>query len=158
VNKGLIPREIEKSNRDTKLDIHLKDRQSEEYVAPKPVVKPFTGSGQALGSTSSQTTTTTAASSSNPLPNAPSKQLSLDSSKPVTSLQLRLHDGTRLVGKFNLDHTVQDIQNFVLSAQKLPPGKTCQLMTTFPKQILSNLSLTISDAKLQNAVIVQTLV
>lgn len=31
----------------------------------------------------------------------------------VTSLQLRLHDGTRLVAKFNHTHTVGDIRQFI---------------------------------------------
>lgn len=36
----------------------------------------------------------------------------------VTSLQLRLHDGTRMVAKFNHTHTVGDIRQFITRCAK----------------------------------------
>lgn len=39
--------------------------------------------------------------------------LKLDTSAPTTTVQIRLADGTRLAGQFNLTHTVADIQQYV---------------------------------------------
>jgi len=62
-----------------------------------------------------------------------------------------------LVSKFNTTHTIQDIRSFVEAATRLPPGRGYQLQTTMPVKILSDNSLTIAAAGLQNAVIVQKL-
>lgn len=39
--------------------------------------------------------------------------LKVDSSAPTTNLQIRLSDGSRLAGQFNLTHTVADIYSYV---------------------------------------------
>lgn len=43
-----------------------------------------------------------------------SQKLNVDSSQPTTSIQIRLADGSRLSGRFNLSHTVNDIRTFVV--------------------------------------------
>ena len=51
---------------------------------------------------------------------------------PTTSLQLRLSDGSRVVGRFNLTHTVGDIRRFIASVRPGGPvGYTLQ-MNGFP--------------------------
>jgi len=114
----------------------------------------FSGAGQSLGST---TTTSNSTAITPQTTDSQKHHLELDQSKPVTTIQIRLYDGTRIVTKFNHHHTVQHIRNFVESAKRIPTGKTFELMTTFPKQVLNNTSISISDAKLLNAVIVQSL-
>uniref|UniRef100_A0A1X7U7Z8 SEP domain-containing protein n=1 Tax=Amphimedon queenslandica TaxID=400682 RepID=A0A1X7U7Z8_AMPQE len=42
-----------------------------------------------------------------------SSMVVVDHTKPVTSVQIRLADGQRLVGKFNHTHTVADIRQFI---------------------------------------------
>jgi len=37
----------------------------------------------------------------------------VDQTKPTTSVQIRLADGTRMVCRMNLTHTVGDIRNFI---------------------------------------------
>jgi len=37
----------------------------------------------------------------------------IDKTKPTTSIQIRLADGSRLVGIFNYSHTVGDIRRFI---------------------------------------------
>ena len=37
----------------------------------------------------------------------------VDQTKPTTSVQIRLADGTRMVARMNLTHTVGDIRNFI---------------------------------------------
>jgi UBX domain-containing protein 1 len=40
--------------------------------------------------------------------------VTVDSSCPVTTVQIRLADGSRLVGQFNHSHTVADIRRFIV--------------------------------------------
>jgi len=74
-------------------------------------------------------------------------------SAPLTSIQIRLFDGTRLVAKFNHHHTVGDIRGFVDRA--LPGRFNYQLQTTFPVKVLGDEEQSIAAAGLINAVIVQ---
>lgn len=39
--------------------------------------------------------------------------VSLDSSQPVTTVQIRLADGSRLLGQFNHSHTIADVRRFI---------------------------------------------
>lgn len=60
-------------------------------------------------------TTTPAASGSAPARSAESinTRFEVDQSLPTTSVQVRLADGTRMVCRMNLTHTVGDIRNFI---------------------------------------------
>jgi len=150
VQKGEIPDELMKG-RKTELDVDLIDKKTDDFVPPKPKLVPFSGSGQSLGSTSS-TSSAPPPSSQTPM------QIKIDESQPVTTLQIRLHDGTRLVAKFNHTHRVQDIRNYIDSSHRVPSGRRYEIMTTFPKKVISNGEQTLEQAGLLNAVIVQSLV
>ncbi len=39
--------------------------------------------------------------------------MEVDETQPVTSIQIRLANGTRIVQKFNMNHKVADIRNFI---------------------------------------------
>lgn len=39
--------------------------------------------------------------------------INFDSSQPSTSIQIRLSDGSRLTGRFNLTHTIGDLRLFI---------------------------------------------
>lgn len=105
----------------------------------------FTGQGRRL---SDSATVQTPVPSSKPV----RPQSELDESKPVTSIQIRLGDGSRLVGKFNTTHTVADIRSFILKSK--PSLKSpFQLVTSFPPKPLSDDSQTVEEAGLLNAAI-----
>lgn len=54
-------------------------------------------------------------------------------------------DGSRLTRKFLRSHTIGDIMNFV---KKSKPGLTqVKFVTTFPKKIFEDGSVTLADAK-----------
>jgi len=159
VQKGLVPQEF-RAGLDTSVQvaIDLVDNHEKEYAPPaKAKATSFSGSGHTLGSsTPSSATQPAAASASAAKPAASSaSSFQVDETKPTTSIQIRLADGTRMVSKFNLTHTVADITRFVEAARR--GGQAFDLMLTFPQRILSDLSQTILDAGLQNAVIVQKL-
>ena len=135
----------------------MEDHREEEYVKPKQMLKAFSGKGQMLGSptpnVASGTPTTPVPASLPPTTNPTSVAFQVDESKPLTTIQIRLADGTRLVSKFNHDSTVGDLRNVVRSAR--PSTGNFNLMTTFPNKVLDEETLTLADGKLLNAVIVQ---
>lgn len=150
VNRGVVPREMEEPGVGD-VSITLIDKKGETYVAPKKKIVPFSGSGQRL--------TSAASSSSAPVGEvnaaAASNTLSVDESRPVTSVQIRLSDGTRLVARVNEDSNVGQLRNFVRSSR--PGVGDFTLSTTFPRVLLNDDEKTIKDAGLKGAVVVQTL-
>ncbi|GJQ09823.1 hypothetical protein GpartN1_g1614.t1 [Galdieria partita] len=155
VESGYVPREMEEPGMGN-VSINLVDKKDEEFVPPKPKVQPFTGRGYRLseGQGSSYVATSSGESNSSETERMPSE---MDPNKPTTSIQIRLHDGTRLVARFNEDQTLGDIRRFVSNARPLPSNTTFELGLQFPRQILSEDSKTISELGLKGSVIVQTL-
>ncbi|KNE70457.1 hypothetical protein AMAG_14585 [Allomyces macrogynus ATCC 38327] len=150
------------------VDLQVAHKSDEDFKPPP--AKPFSGQGNRLGSvipgdfasSSSSSalppTTATAASSSRsaPPPTATgplTAEFEVDPTQPTTSVQVRLADGTRLVGKFNHAHTVGDLRQFVRRAR--PQQRAFSLNTTFPMKELTEDTATLAEAGLLNAVVVQ---
>ncbi|EME30264.1 NSFL1 cofactor p47 [Galdieria sulphuraria] len=156
VESGYVPREMEEPGMGN-VSINLVDKKDEEFVPPKPKVQPFTGRGYRLSEgmgSSYEATSSATESGGSEMEHKPSE---LDPNKPTTSIQIRLHDGTRVVARFNEDQTLGDIRRFVSSARPLPSNAAFELSLQFPRQILSEDSKTISELGLKGSVIVQTL-
>lgn len=75
----------------------------------------------------------------------------------VTLIMQLLFLINRLVVKMNVNRTVNDIRNYICTARPSYNGTPFILMTTFPNKELSDENVTIQDAKLLNACIVQRL-
>lgn len=153
ISKGECPRELEPADRSIAVTVNLVRRDHEEWK-PKPVPKyqAFAGSGRTLGSSNATA----------PSPEATDVEKSghtnVDDSKPSTSIQIRLADGTRMVSRFNLDQTVMDIRKFIdLSCPGPPPAYTLMNANEFPPKPLNDLHQTIESANLANAVVNQRL-
>lgn len=41
------------------------------------------------------------------------KQLNLDTTKPITTIQIRLADGSSVRAQFNLTHTISDLRRYI---------------------------------------------
>jgi hypothetical protein len=56
--------------------------------------------------------------------------VSVDSSHPVTTVQIRLADGSRLVGQFNHSHTIADVRRFITTypLQDSSIDQNCKLL------------------------------
>eukprot|EP00189_Rhodosorus_marinus_P011272 CAMPEP_0184739408 /NCGR_PEP_ID=MMETSP0315-20130426/2268_1 /TAXON_ID=101924 /ORGANISM="Rhodosorus marinus, Strain UTEX LB 2760" /LENGTH=386 /DNA_ID=CAMNT_0027208177 /DNA_START=171 /DNA_END=1331 /DNA_ORIENTATION=- len=153
IERGFVPAELRSSGPATEVLIKLQDRKDEDYVAPKVKPQPFGGSGNRLGSTlaesepSSVELTNSASTSESPV--------EVDTSLPVASIQVRLADGTKLVVKLNHENTVGDLRRHIEATQNLAEA-SYQLSTTFPRTVLSDLSATVKDLKLDGAVVVVT--
>ncbi|KAG8580114.1 hypothetical protein GDO81_007146 [Engystomops pustulosus] len=81
----------------------------------------------------------------------------LNPQEPLTKVKIWLHDGKRIVQEFNTTHRISDVRSFVegvpCKAEKMP----FILATSFPLRDLLDEAVTLQDAGLQNAVLVQRL-
>jgi len=160
VGKGEVPAELRARAQGGEVHVTMEDKREEEYVKPKQKMQAFSGVGNMLGSPTPNVTGGSSSTSADIGPSAsatrvPSQPVfKIDESQPVTTLQIRLADGTRLVSKFNHTNTVEDIRNVVRNARP-NTGDNFNLMTTFPNKVLSDSSQSIKSAGLLNAVIVQ---
>jgi UBX domain-containing protein 1 len=146
IDNGYVPREV--AGMANEVMVNLVNKKAENYVPPPKVFKAFEGGGRTLSSSSSTQYVP-------PPTTGQSFSYKCDETKPFTTLQIRLHDGTKLTAKFNLSDTVQTVHQFVHHAKAV--NKPFTLMTTFPRKVLDNPKLTIEEAGLKNAAIVQNL-
>ncbi|KAJ5649725.1 UBX domain-containing protein 1 [Penicillium longicatenatum] len=146
IRQGRAPLGIMNVQAGQEVDVELKQHE-ENYVKPKPKYKPFSGSGQRLGSPTPGITS----QSSTPPPAAaptsggqPPKQ-DVDESQPSVTLQIRLGDGTRMTSRFNTSATVGDVYAFVAAATPNSRDRAWVLMTTFPNNELNDWEVTLAD-------------
>ncbi|KAK7555516.1 Cdc48-dependent protein degradation adaptor protein-like protein [Phyllosticta citricarpa] len=159
INSGRAPLDILEVEQNQEVDLEVYPHKDQDYVAPKPKYKPFSGQGQRLGSptpaaaSGSSTPTGAAASSSAAAAAAPSSSaasastpaVNVDDSAPTLTMQIRLGDGTRLQSRFNTTHTVGDLYGFVNAASPTSLQREYVLMTTFPNKELEDKSLVLGD-------------
>lgn len=148
------PDELEQQCQGKEAVVDLVDSTSEEYKAPpKPQYVAYSGEGMSLGGDSGAKPTID--------PDAPTDSveytLKLDEGSKMTKLQLNFHDGSKIVQKFNLTHTVRDIRMFMASQKPLPLGVTFELRTAYDKKLLDDEAATIEGAKLKGESLMQTL-
>lgn len=157
-----IPAELRKQGR-TMVHVNVEDHLSEDYVKRAPKFKAFAGSGHTLGNpapaTSEDAPSAPAAAAGNTAENEAkaSSNLNVQQDQPTTMVSIRLADGGRLSGRFNLTHTIQDIRQFIGDARPEYSTRHYMLLTTFPNKELANPADTIAQAGLQNAAILQRL-
>lgn len=114
------------------VELRVNRRTDTDYAAPR--YRAFAGSGHRLGSpvpgdhvanasssasmpgtfpVSGTVLTTSGPSAPTVERNSLTARFEVDQSQPTTSIQVRLADGTRLVCRMNLTHTVGDIRSFI---------------------------------------------
>lgn len=75
----------------------------------------------------------------------------IDPSRPTTKIQIRMTDGSKIVGHFNAHHTVADVIAFVRSKA---PGKPVNgLLDVASRRVLDNFSASIEQEQLLNKVV-----
>ncbi|EDW01167.1 NSFL1 cofactor p47 [Drosophila grimshawi] len=164
VMRGEIPQELLEMGRMVNVDVE--DHRHEDFkrqAAPQT----FKGSGQKLGSPVANVVTNTPSDATAAAAVAPedvAKQeasardaLNLNAGAPLTTVQIRLADGSRLAAQFNLTHTVSDIRRFIQTARPQYSNSNFVLVSSFPTRELSDDSSTIEKAGLKNAALMQRL-
>jgi hypothetical protein len=144
LNNGTVPKGIRDIIGPAMSYAFQLDPREEDYVPPKEQFKLFGGGGRSLSTEGPKPAV---------VPTVVVKQAlipyTLDENKKVTSVQIRLPDGTVLKGKFNLDHTVGTIKAFITSSTT--GLVSFSITTTFPRREYTNEDETIEKAGLQNA-------
>lgn len=156
IQKSECPKELEPAERRVPVHVNL-IRRDEDGPVPEQTYTPFQGVGRTLGSSSSSVPEPSIAPNLRPVSSQPSRGITVDDSKPSTSIQLRLSDGTRMVARFNHHHTIADIRAFIDAAR--PGGATTYQLQAmgFPPKPLNDPMQTIEQAGLTNSVIIQKL-
>lgn len=167
IQRGEIPNELIRMARGGEVGLNMEDHRQEEFVAPKQKFKAFGCGGQRLGSpdagggssssSSVAPTAAAAAAAAAPTPEVAASGeffINVDDSAPTTNLQIRLADGSRLVGRFNHTHSVGDLRTFIVGSRPQYATANFVMMTTFPNKELTDEKLTLTEANLLNAVIV----
>ncbi|KAJ9124335.1 hypothetical protein QFC22_001135 [Naganishia vaughanmartiniae] len=133
IKAGRAPLSILNVKFGQQVELRVAQRQTEAYQPPpKKPMKPFSGSGNRLGSPASELVGSVASApahqpsqgmpgsfgssgqaSAHAIVESGGLRLEVDDSKPTTNVQVRLADGTKLVAKLNLDHTIGDIRRFI---------------------------------------------
>ncbi|XP_061756987.1 UBX domain-containing protein 2A isoform X4 [Nerophis ophidion] len=103
IKRGELPAEWESRAEEEELEVNVEDLTEEAYVPKKKVFHPFSGRGYRLGSVAPRVVARSPSvhedGESPPIP-----MVTLNHALPVTSLQIWLADGRRLVQRFNLSH------------------------------------------------------
>lgn len=173
INAGRAPPHILNVLPGQPVELRVAKRTEESYV---PVRRAFGGSGNRLGAVVPEVSSPSGSGSASPMPGgfsggsiqptqAPNSddrgvtsintKFEVDQTAPTTSIQIRLADGTRMVARMNLTHTVQDIRNFINASRPENLTRPYSIGTTFPNRTLDDGDQTVKDAGLQNSVIVQ---
>ena len=166
VANGQCPPELAPRDRNQPININLVRKETEYEPPPEPKYRAFQGSGRTLGGSSSSGPSSDAAAGA--VDAGPSSDAaaaagadagasawSVDEGAPTTSIQLRLRDGSRVVGRFNLTHTVADVRAFIASASPANASGTYSLqLSGFPPRRLEDEAQAVGDG-LANSVIIQ---
>jgi UBX domain-containing protein 1 len=154
IKNGMAPLQYLNLKPGQKVELKIAHRSDQDYQPPpKAPMKAFSGSGQRLGSIVPGSSSSVA--SSTPVPDAQSIKFQVNQDEPMTSVQIRLGDGTRLVLKCNHSHTIGDIRNFILASRPGESSRLWVLQTAHPSKVLDNLNQTIKEAGLLNSVVIQ---
>lgn len=165
VMRGVVPLELRrKLKANNQVDIAIIDKRNVDYDRKKHLVpKPFQGHGNMLGSPTPKIIDNDSGEKMNisqpgtPINNnnthSSPTQLEVDFDLPITNIQVRMGDGSKLILKANHTHTIGDIRKLVQAS--CPNGPEFTLRTVFPPKEITDDSATLEDAKLLNAAIIQ---
>ncbi|ORE11061.1 SEP-domain-containing protein [Rhizopus microsporus var. microsporus] len=113
INSGRAPLSLLNVRHGQPVEVRVIKRQDEDYTPPpKAPPKPFEGVGHRLGSPATYVEPPTAAPGTFPSTGGATAP-TVDESQPMTSIQIRLGDGSRMVAKLNHTHTIGDIRQYI---------------------------------------------
>ncbi|XP_060114052.1 UBX domain-containing protein 2A [Heteronotia binoei] len=155
IKKGQLPLELQKIFDKEEVDVKVHDKKDEVYMLKKPVFHAFTGQGYRLGSATPRIISKAKQCVQETEKRRPT--VLLNTSEPITSVQIWLADGTRIVQKFNVTHKISHIRDFIINYPGAHGRSPFTLTTSLPFRELLDESLTLEEASLKNAVVVQRL-
>ena len=157
IANGLYPDELRPEHPDAPVHVNLVRKDEAWTAPPEPKYTAFSGAGRTLGGGAGPSGA--GASGSAPPPDAataaPVGAWSVDESAPTTSIQLRLADGSRVVARFNVTHTVAHIRAFIDTVRPGTGALGALQLAGMPPRVLADGSATLEAAGLLNAVVIQ---
>lgn len=159
VMRGEIPSELIEMG--SMVSVDVEDHRQEDFKRKVKKVQTFKGSGHTLGSPAPNVVETNTVdapedgSSNGDNETKAKEQLNIKTNEPVTQLQIRLADGSRITSQFNLTHTVGDIRQFIETARPQFAHRTFALVSSFPTREIDDDTATIEKAGLKNAALMQ---
>lgn len=154
LNRGRVPMSLLDVEFGQDVDVSVFKKTDEEWKPPKKRAGGFGGLGQRLGSPVPGEIIT-----NNPAPTEP--EVPQETPKPDNGhgdslVQIRFANGKRVSQKFNSTDSIQTVYEFVRLHANNESSKPFALSHAFPvKPIEESPDITVEDAKLKNAVIVQ---
>jgi UBX domain-containing protein 1 len=131
-------------------DVHPVDKHGEDYVAPPPpAYTAFSGGGHSMSAGASKQ----AAGGTVFTPLASPQEPTVDAGAPTCRIMIRTASGSRLVGKFNMTHTVRDLQAFLDA--KAPHAGPYQLLAGRPPKAIEASRKTLAEAGLKGESLMQ---
>ncbi|EEB06425.1 UB Xdomain protein Ubx3 [Schizosaccharomyces japonicus yFS275] len=156
INSGRAPLGLLNVAPNQPVNVIVQRRMDEEY---HPKAKPFSGKGQRLGSSLTSTPiaapsrpSTSVQSNVSSETSAQHSPIQVDEAKPSTRIQVRMLNGSREVVRLNLSHTIGDLYTAVRSRSA---EQSFILCVPFPAKTLDNMDMSIEEAQLKNASLVQ---
>ena len=159
IGEGVCPQELE-GDGSRPVEVNLVRKHEDYKEPPKPKYLAFQGKANKLTADTDDTAAdpppeSSSAAAAQP---APAPAIEVDTGAPLTSVQIRLHDGTRMVCQFNHTSTVQDIRTFISrSRPDMPASYQLIDQTGFPPKPLTDAAATLEQAGLINGVLSQKL-
>ncbi|XP_044301088.1 UBX domain-containing protein 2A [Varanus komodoensis] len=155
IKKGELPLELQKICDKEEVDVKVDDKKDVEYTLRKPAFHPFSGQGYRLGSATPRIISKVERDVEETEKRKPT--VVLNNSEPITRVQIWFADGTRIVQKFNISHRISHVRDFITNYDRQQGRSPFMLTTSLPFRELLNESLTLEQANLKNAVVVQRL-
>ncbi|EDW73870.1 uncharacterized protein Dwil_GK19687 [Drosophila willistoni] len=158
VLRGDYPHEMQEFGHRVELSVQDHTNESFRHLSRKQ----FMGSGRLLGSPSPRVESATTPQSI-PTANLTPEQraesgLHFNEKLPMTVIQLRLADGSRVAARFNLTHIIADIYRYIRLARPHYSSQRFILITAFPRQQLDESDpRTLGQADLRNVLVIQHL-
>lgn len=115
IQRGELPRELINQAEGGEVHLDMQDHREEEFVPPKEPYKLY-NEGYKLGASASPAPKIVSNASANDKATneeTAKKNMSLDSSKPTTQIQVRLSDGSRIIVKANLTHKISQLKEYL---------------------------------------------
>lgn len=162
IAKGECPRELLPPRPDTPININLVRKDGDYEPPPEPKYVAFGGSGRTLGGEGAGGSSKGKGAADGDEGSggvgggsaSAAAEWVIDDSAPSASIQLRLRNGTRMVAKFNLTHTVADVRAFIAKVGAAGDGAYTLQLAGFPPEQLTDETRAVGDG-LANAVVIQ---
>lgn len=137
-----------------RIELSVQDHTNESYYLLSR--KRFMGSGRPLGSPIKKPDEPAPSLPAESMETTAERTLLLNAQDAITTIQFRLANGSRIAGRFNLNHRVADLYRYLRTARPQTTGENFTLITSFPRQQLLESDLrTLAEVDLLNVVVIQ---